>query len=43
MNTKNILFLVLILAMIHDKAVGAPKHFLIETKDTDAGFGGVAK
>ena len=43
MKTKDILFLVLVLAMIQDKALGAPKHFLIETKDTGAGFGRIAK
>ena len=29
--------------MIQDKALGAPKHLLIETKDTGAGFGRIAK
>ena len=43
MKTKDILFLVLVLAMIQDKALGAPKHLLIETKDTGAGFGRIAK
>ena len=43
MKTKDILFLVLVLAMIQDKALGAPKHLLIETKDTGAGFGWIAK
>ena len=29
--------------MIQDKALGAPKHLLIETKDTGTGFGWIAK